>query len=100
MKTDSEPEPSVWGGRSRPRTTASSALARDLNIPSRVKPTGSVYGFSSGISFTAGEAGIELRYAHISRRSASGITFGLKVGMLLADGCRTNAMKAAVAIGL
>ncbi len=61
---------------------------------------GGVYGFNSGISFTAGGAGIEFRYAHMSRRSASGITFALKVGMLLADGCRTNAMKAAVAIGL
>ena len=35
----------------------------------------------------------------MSRRSESGTTFELNVGMLLAEGCRTKAMKAAAAIG-
>lgn len=33
--------------------------------------------FSRGMSFTAGAAGIEFRYAHTSRTSASGITLAV-----------------------
>ena len=61
--------------------------------------TAGSYWSSSGRSFTAGAAGIEFRYAQISRKSESGITFSLNVGMELAGGWRTIAINAAIGIG-
>src|SRR5207249_142977 len=61
--------------------------------------TGSAHWFNNGTSLTAGGSGIDLRYAHMSVKSASEITLAAKVGMVLAGGCRTMAINDATAIG-
>src|SRR5437016_4641150 len=55
------------------------------------------YCLSNGISL--GGSGMDLKYASMSFKSASGITLAENVGMPLAGGCRTMAMNAAAAIG-
>ena len=51
------------------------------------------------MSCTAGFAGIEFRYVHMSRSSESEMILAVNVGMLLLAGCLTNAMNAFTAIG-